>query len=165
MSTQNHDDVFLQPLSLNDARIVFGWRNDPTIIRLSSSQKNVLWEEHEDWIKNSVDNPDRQVYIIYYGKQAIGQVRFERMQETNNAVISVYLLNEFTGMGLGVLAIKSGIKAIFLLWNNLVQIYAYVRKDNIPSQKAFAKSGFKITPGKEYDIQDHITYSLNNYAG
>ena len=155
-------DFHLELLRLSDARMVFEWRNKPEIVRLSSSQKIVLWEEHEAWIKNSINNPGRQVYIMYSKNTAVGQVRFERIEASKNAAISVYLLHEYTGTGLGVAGIKLGVQTIFSLWNDLWEIYAFVREDNIPSQKAFHKSGFKPAENNRNEVEDHVIYTIKN---
>lgn len=156
--------MHLRPLDLKDTQLIFDWRNDPIIISLSSSQKNVTWEEHKNWIKNSIDNLHRKVYIIYIGEFAIGQVRFDRITNTKCAAITVYLLNIHTGNGYGVDAIKLGTDSIFLIWKDLMEIYAFVREDNIPSQKAFIKSGFKNTYHANPLPPKHLIFSIKNHA-
>lgn len=157
-------DLYLKPLDLKDIKMVFAWRNDPKIVKLSSSQKKVTWEEHKAWIKNSIHNPQRKVYIIYSGTTALGQVRFDRIEKTSTAAISVYLLNEFTGKGYGVKSIQLATDSIFKLWADLTEIYAFVRKSNLASQKAFEKSGFTISTNEVDRIENHLSFRITNYA-
>lgn len=126
------------------------------IVRLSSSRKTVSWEEHRTWIADSIINADRQVYIIYTNSEAIGQVRFDRTK-SHSATISVYLLSGHTGKGLGVAAIETGIKSIFETWRNVKEVLAFVRADNVPSQKAFRKAGFALAGKDPLQPKGHLT--------
>jgi RimJ/RimL family protein N-acetyltransferase len=152
--------IHLKTLSLRDTKMIFDWRNDPTIVGLSSSQKKVTWEEHEEWIKGSIHNAARQVYIIHTDSGAIGQVRFDRLIKPTDVAISVYLLGEYTGQGMGVKAIQEGTQSIFNLWSDIHEVYAFVRSDNYPSHKAFLKSGFTIQAGSIYDRDEHLTFTI-----
>ena len=135
----------LRPVTADDARLVFAWRNDPQIIAVGTLQRSVTWDEHEEWFKETVGGERRKMFIVQEGDEPIGQVRFERM-DGGQCAISVYLLEKFTGKGLGVDAIRYGCWEICRHWN-IQKIVACVRSDNKHARSAFLKAGFLEQPG------------------
>lgn len=133
--------IKIRSLRLEDAKLIFEWRNDPFIVARSTSQRNVTWDEHLNWIRNSIENQNSHVYLVINQKNvAIGQVRFNHLSDSN-WVISVYLLKEYTGRGIGVESIKLGCATLCQTLGN-VNIYAFVRNDNVIGVKAFKKAEF-----------------------
>lgn len=133
--------IGLRPATSEDARLIFNWRNDPVIVRLGSSQREVTWAEHEKWFSQSISSRERRIFIVEKDGLAIGQVRFDRASVTE-CVISVYLGREFTGHGWGVEAMRIGCEMIFTLWP-VERVSAWVREENRASQSAVRKVGFK----------------------
>lgn len=135
------DTIALRPATMDDREMVFRWRNDPFILGHGSSQREVQWEEHKQWFENTIFGESRKTFIVLNQGDPIGQVRFDR-QDEQTAVVSVYLLQAFTGRGLGVQAIRMGCDAIFESWV-IDRIVACVREDNLASRSAFLKAGFQ----------------------
>jgi RimJ/RimL family protein N-acetyltransferase len=132
--------IKLRPAVLEDAEMVFNWRNDAFIVSLSFSQHTVRWDEHIKWFGETISGNTRKMFIIQNGDQPIGQVRYDRLDEVN-CIISVYLLQEFTGKGYGVKAIRYGCSEIIELWG-FQNTIACVRSDNLRARSAFVKAGF-----------------------
>lgn len=121
--------------------MLFGWRNDPDIVRRGSLQKTVTPEEHAEWFISSLAAPhERRLFVVEHSSREIGLVRFDRM-ETGEALIGVYLAGAHTGKGLGVAAIRAGCRDIGQCWD-VTRVYACVRDDNPAAKKAFEKAGF-----------------------
>ena len=133
--------ISLRPAALTDAEVIFGWRNRPLIVRLGSSQRQVSWEEHVQWLTESLASERHRLFIIQWEEVAIGQVRFHRWQ-SSECVISVYLAPEFTGNGWGVEAIRQACDLIFESWT-VNSVVACVRAENHGAQAAFRKAGFE----------------------
>jgi RimJ/RimL family protein N-acetyltransferase len=74
----------------------------------------------------------------------IGVLRFDR-QGAEHAVISVYLIPQETGRGLGVASIRLGCHRITQEWK-VRRVLAHVRKDNPIGSKGFRKAGFSSYP-------------------
>lgn len=148
--------IRLRPLELDDASLLFTWRNDPFIVSLGSQNKTVLWEEHKAWITETVLGKLRRAYLILIDDLPAGQIRFDKEKdESAGCIISIYILKEFTGRGAGTTAIELGCEAIKREWHNLNTIHAKVLLNNLNGQKAFLKSGFVI--GKDED-ERHKTF-------
>jgi len=151
--------ISIRPLKEHDADLIFKWRNLPSIIQISSSQKEVSWDEHIAWIRASVNNPNRLVYIIEKDGTGIGQVRFEKdKKDATEAIVSIYLVDNFTGKGIGPVAMALSIKEVFEKWTEVIRILAWVRKENQRSQLFFLKQGF--LPCSEIQDAEHEVYVL-----
>lgn len=154
------DLISIRLLKEEDADVVFKWRNSSTIIQLSSSQRVVSWEEHLNWIKSSINSPVRLVFIVEYNNISVGQIRFEREnEESEKAIISIYLIDSFTGRGIGKRAFNLSLTQLIEYWQNIAYVLAWVRKENFEGQAFFQKQGFML----QKDIQDlkHFLYVLN----
>lgn len=145
--------IVLRPANLGDLDMVFRWRNDPFILAHGSLRREVEREEHQKWFAETVSGKARQMFIILEHQilepqvtgadKAIGQIRFDR-ESSRECVVSVYLLQEFTGRGYGVQAIRMGCAAIFQTWD-VDRVVACVRFDNQAGRTAFLKAGFNET--------------------
>jgi len=125
-------------------RRVYAWRNNPWIISLGSSQQAITWEEHREWFQRMLADTRHLLLIIESdGGVGAGTVRLDRTDE-QRAVVTIYLLHEFTGRGLGVQALSDACLLSFTRWP-IETIHAYIREDNRPSLSAFAKAGFVDT--------------------
>lgn len=150
--------IELRPLVIEDAPLIFQWRNDPFIVALGSRKKQVTWDEHYTWMQATVHSNMRKAFLILLNNTPIGQVRFDRESSKANCVISVYLLQDYTGKGLGVASIVEGCSLIREIWSDAQNIYAYVLKGNINAQKAFLKTGF--VQDSLYEDADHFAFVM-----
>ena len=108
----------------------------------------------------ALSDPDHLIFIVMQESEPIGQVRFDRRDEM--AVISVYLVEERTGRGLGIEAIRRGTPggAAFKEWN-ISKVVACVRQDNLHATRAFAKSGYTESKGDSgFCPPAHFTYCV-----
>lgn len=128
----------------SDREMIFGWRNDPWIVGLSAGRRAVTRAEHDEWFGRTVADPGALLFVVEAGGVPAGQVRLIRGGEAGEgeAAISVYLLKEHTGRGLGAAAIAQGCAEAFAQWSALRRVRAQIRRDNAPSIRAFEKAGF-----------------------
>ncbi len=132
--------VVLKPLEFEDGKLIYKWRNDPSIVKMSSLQKDVTWEEHVKWMKETVQSGDRRAFIINVDTVSCGQIRYDRMEESV-WIISVYLVGDFTGKGIGGKAIEVG-NTIMMNRQDAREVWAFVRGENEAGLNTFRKSGF-----------------------
>jgi RimJ/RimL family protein N-acetyltransferase/SAM-dependent methyltransferase len=132
--------VDIRPMVAGDADMVLGWRNDPFIVARSTSQRQVSREEHFRWVGAAVEDPSRLCLIILVDGAPAGHLRFDRAGAA--AMVTVYLLEPFTGEGAGVRALTEAIPLAFGRWAEIGTIEALVRRDNAAGRKAFLKAGF-----------------------
>lgn len=132
---------------LGDMSLVYAWRNHPDIIELSLSRRVIPWSEHQRWFRETIVSRDTPFFLIEEAGVPIGILRFERPDE-RTAVISIFLMPDFTGQGKGVSAIRLGCEWAASHWGP-IDVVAQVRSDNLRSISAFRKAGFLVrqSPG------------------
>lgn len=157
--SSGEETISLRLATMNDLEMVFRWRNDPFILAHGSSQCEVTRDEHEAWFAETIRGIRRRMYIVVRSTEPIGQVRFDREGESD-CVISVYLLNEFTGQGWGVDAIRLGCESIFQSWD-VSRVIACVRKDNPRGRGAFLRAGFQENESAVTCPDDHSCLVLS----
>lgn len=124
-----------------DARLVWGWANDPSVRMVSFSSELIPWGQHLKWFKSKLNDPDCVFYIIVNEEETpVGQVRYD--VSGHEAVISVSLDANFRGRGYGSAAIELASRQLFRV-SGATLIHAYVRMANEASSKAFLKAGFR----------------------
>ena len=158
MSAAVPPEIRLRPAVLEDAELVFRWRNDPFILARGSSQRPVSWDEHRRWFEETVAGRQRQLFLALLDGRPAGQVRFDR-SGADACVISVYLLEEFTGKGHGLEVIRRGCQEVFRLWG-VRTVIACVRGDNARGRSAFLKVGFVEQPRSGLCPADHVALTL-----
>jgi len=63
--------------TIDDARMLFDWRNDPQTRAMSNTQDAVDWESHVTWLQASLECPDRDILIAEVNGP-VGTVRRDR---------------------------------------------------------------------------------------
>jgi RimJ/RimL family protein N-acetyltransferase len=155
--------VALRVATMADAEMLFRWRNDPFVMMRGSSQRPVTWEEHLPWFEATLTGNNRKVFIVMIDDQAAGQVRFDRANfdraNEDACTISVYLLEPYTGRGLGVEAIQRGCEMVLAEWP-VERIVACVREENAAARAAFHKAGFERIDDSTVCGSGHRTFIL-----
>ena len=159
----------LRPATPDDTQRIFEWRNDPWIVSLSTSQRTVAFAEHRQWMQKVLEGGQHLLFVIEpESGLATGTVRVER--RNSQAVITIYLLRQFTRQGLGVHAIREACVKAFARWP-VESIHAYIRRDNQSSVSAFSKAGFALAdsnlscPEDHYEMVVHRKILGDAYAG
>jgi RimJ/RimL family protein N-acetyltransferase len=150
--------IELRPATIADQDIVFRWRNDPFIVAHGSSNRAVSWEEHQNWFAETISGKSRKMFIVIDQGKPIGQIRFEH-ENQHDCVVSVYLLQEYTGRGYGLRVIALGCALIFDAWD-VDRIIACVRLENRAGRSVFLKAGFKEAETLKSCPADHHSLIL-----
>lgn len=146
--------IHLRPAAPEDCELVFIWRNLPEIVQLSSSMRKVSFSEHMEWYEQVLSDESRPVFLIEECRSPVGLIRFE-INKSNEAEISIYLLQGKTGRGLGPAAIMLGCDLV-ITRKNVKKIIANIRKNNTRSVIAFTKCGFELMRGTS-EALEHVT--------
>lgn len=128
--------------NINDIKKVFLLSNDDTVRQNSINQQKIKWENHVAWFNDRIKNTNEPFYIIETSEcEFIGQVRFEKKEEV---IISISIMPDFRGKGLASEIIKFCTKK-----SKLNNILAYIKEENLPSQRSFLKAGYCFLKQKE----------------
>ena len=91
--------LFLRPATLEDAKILFEWRNDPQVREASHNQGEISFEDHLAWLEGSLANPDRKLYIAEEDGVSVGTVRSDWVE--NAYTLSWTVMPGARGKGVG----------------------------------------------------------------
>jgi RimJ/RimL family protein N-acetyltransferase len=142
-----------------DARLLFEWVNDPVVRAQSFTQATVPWEDHERWFARKLADARCLLLIAEDAQsQPMGQVRFD-LGDDSSAVISIAMAPERRGQGYGAAAIARACEVLRARHGPLT-VLAYIRRDNLASQRAFSRAGFSAPVALEYQGQAAVRQSL-----
>jgi RimJ/RimL family protein N-acetyltransferase len=126
--------VSIRPATMNDARMLLRWKNDPVVRKFSIiSHEKIKLRDHIKWLSKNIDN------IVIIGDN-FGDMRIEPDGE-----VSIRIDKKFRGKGVGSEALK-------ILEIIPGKFYAKIVYGNNASYHLFRKSGFVAT--RHY--QDYI---------
>lgn len=140
MTVGTRRKLSIRPAGNTDAASIFAWRNSRFIASRAASGRLVEWDEHTHWFAAALNDPSQRLYVLQFDEMPAGLARFER-EENGDAIISIYLVKEYTGHGHGIVAIQAACAQVAHDWPDS-RIVARVRKDNRLGLRAFPKAGF-----------------------
>lgn len=125
---------------VDDLMTYFRWANEPEARRQAIRTDPIDLATHTRWFERKINHPTDFLYIFEHGRQAIGQVRFER--EYDRYLISFSVAAEARGRGLGTQLIKLGLEHLQRSLGRRPRVRAYVRPMNQASRRVFEQNGF-----------------------
>ena len=121
--------------TIDDAKLLFDWSNDPLVRENSHNTTQINWENHIDWLTEKLKS-DSKILILYYRNKAIGIIRFDNKGEY--FLINYSIDQQFRGKGFGTKIIQLGLQRM----EKGSSFEAIVKKDNLSSIKIFEKLNF-----------------------
>lgn len=122
-------------------KLLFEWTNDPVTRNASFNSNLIAWDEHVKWFSGKLSKPDCRIYIFNYNNVPCGMVRLE--QVNNEVVIGVSVDQHFRGQGLAHQMISLATRK-YAEEFNVKLVTAYIKHDNISSQRAFERANFRF---------------------
>jgi RimJ/RimL family protein N-acetyltransferase len=132
----------LRPATLDDAQLIWNWRNHPEVRALSFSEQRIALGSHQSWMRQKLADPNC-VYWIALDKFGlpVGQIRCD-VDAAGSATVNVIVEQGRRGTGIGTVLIKLAMDSMFE--QGLArQMMAQIRPVNIASERAFRKVGFQ----------------------
>lgn len=126
--------------TINDARMLLDWANDPLVRSSSLSPEPIEWKNHLEWMERKLADGRCRIYIGIVGNRAIGQIRFD-VRDDGDAEIDVHLSPAEHGRGYGTRLIMEGVKRFFGETSSK-SVHSLVKTGNAASRNAFVKAGF-----------------------
>ena len=156
----------LRPATADDARKIFDWRNDPWIANLSATGPIESWDDHTRWFREALCSDRHLLFVIRTDEGIeVGTVRLDKADESKGN-ITIYMLRDYTGHGLGVRVLKEACQNAFTEWTWLQSIHALIRQERQEhiahdgSRKAFSKAGFVLVPSRAASSHEYIEMAL-----
>jgi RimJ/RimL family protein N-acetyltransferase len=85
--------------AINDADILFEWRNDSETRKSSHNSQKIKPEEHIEWLKASLNNSNRKIFIVEYNGDLVGTIRTDYLN--GDCLLSWTVAPKARGRGIG----------------------------------------------------------------
>jgi spore coat polysaccharide biosynthesis predicted glycosyltransferase SpsG/GNAT superfamily N-acetyltransferase len=130
---------------MDDARLLWQWRNDPTTRAGSRSSAEVTWDEHVGWLTASLARNDRVLLVVEHALVPVGTVRWD-LEGKGEWEVSIAVAPERRGQSLGRTLLHTGEMALFdVTQSKGTEVTAYlavVHVDNAASVRLFESSAY-----------------------
>jgi RimJ/RimL family protein N-acetyltransferase len=93
-------EIVLRRAAMTDAERLYRWRTDPETCAASLHTGPIEFESHCAWLVNSLDDPNRQIYVAEYRGEPIGTVRADKVD--SGWRLSWTVAPEFRARGFGI---------------------------------------------------------------
>ncbi|MCO4763246.1 MAG: GNAT family N-acetyltransferase [Myxococcales bacterium] len=142
-------DLYLRPATSSDMEATLAWANDPDT-RAASFQTAVITRQiHAAWFENSLQRPDRHLFIAMLPDTpplCAGFVRLQYVSDTL-AEVSINIAPEARGRGVGRRALRALEQAA--RERGFEKLLATIRPENLGSVRAFRSVDYEaITDGE-----------------
>jgi len=135
--------ITLRRVTYDDCNLVWQWSNEEETRKASFSQGLISWDEHVQWFKEKLADPNHVFFIATNGnKNPIGQIRYS--VEGKKAIVSFSIAPESRNLDYGSELLRVATLRLFRE-TEVEEILAFVKADNPVSFKTFQKAGFKKT--------------------
>ena len=136
-------DITLRPAEQRDCRRIFTLSNQRDVRAVSISPRPIEWNEHCRWFADRLEDPCTLLLVIEDAHgDFIGQLRYDAHGE--RATVSISLLAECRGRGVGVSALVRGDGMAFEHWPEVRGLQAFIEPANVRSREAFSRVGYGV---------------------
>ena len=127
----------LREVTKSDWKVLLEWRNDKITRQNSFNSDLVSVSEHKEYIKNTITNPNRTLFILEYNKIPVGTIREDRLDK-DEFELSYIISPMYRGKKIGQIMMS-----LYLI-ERKESFLCKVKEENVPSIKMIEKLGFKL---------------------
>ena len=151
--------IDLRKATINDSKLIFDWSNDDLVRQNSFNSEKLIFENHKKWFTEKLQESNQLFLIAIVDNKEAGLIRFNI--EEKNAVIGIVISNRFRGKQLASRLLIASSKEYFK--TNTLPIFAYIKKENSASIKAFQNAGYSLFKDTRVNEHESVIYQLENY--
>ena len=140
--------------TLDDAKLLFEWRNDEGTRVRSRSTGELDWNSHIEWLELSVASTQRRLLIVENEHSPVGTVRWDRVGD-DRWEISITVAPRERGQGRSAAVLAMGEQA--MSDQAPVTLVADIHTNNHASLRLFAAAGY--TPDRPADPGGFLTFA------
>ncbi|MDR2555814.1 MAG: GNAT family N-acetyltransferase [Fibromonadaceae bacterium] len=135
-------DISLREITENDTPFILELRNSEFVKNNFVIREQFTEQSQKKWLDSVVATGKAIQYIILNDNLPIGSVYIRNIDYTQkNGEFGIFMREDFTGKGFGVVATKEILKIAFEKLK-LHRVYLRVFPDNLSAIKAYEKAGF-----------------------
>ncbi|MBT7622946.1 MAG: GNAT family N-acetyltransferase [Flavobacteriaceae bacterium] len=127
----------LREVKKSDWKVLLKWRNDNITRQNFFNSDLISVSEHKEYIKNTINNPNRTQFILEYNEIPVGTIREDRLDK-GEFELSYTISPMYRGKKIGQI-----IMSLYLI-ERKGSFLCEVKEENIPSIKMIEKLGFKL---------------------
>jgi RimJ/RimL family protein N-acetyltransferase len=142
--------IVLRPVCISDAEVLFAWRNDPDTYTNSSTNRPVAWDEHVDWLTESLLHGRRELLIGVHDETPVGVIHADHKPGWIKMGWSIAPRSRRKGYG------KEMVKLAAEHFPGL--LIAFIKPLNVASQKIADAAGFKLAGNEGKNANFCFTY-------
>jgi UDP-2,4-diacetamido-2,4,6-trideoxy-beta-L-altropyranose hydrolase len=124
-----------------DARMLFEWRNHPSVRAVSFDRDPIAWTHHQQWLASVLTHPDKLLLIGHRAGAPVGVVRFDICSD--QAEVSIYRVPG-SEPGLGSELLRSAERWLSSSRPHVQHCLADVLGNNVASHKLFAAADYEV---------------------
>lgn len=155
------DTMTVRDATMDDARLMLDWRNDPATRAVSRGSAEIDWDGHLAWVARKLADPDCRLMIGKIGAVPVGVIRFDRDAASGDCEVSLYLDPDLQGLKLGP-AMLAAAEALAFPDSD---IHAEVLAGNVGSERLFLGGGYAAISAATADTPAHFLKRRRVAAG
>jgi len=137
------NNVYLRLVKWSDIDLLYEWANDKEVRNNSFNTSIIPYNDHKHWFDNCMQDENTVIYLLFDTELKIGQIRVDCTEQ--KAKINYSISKEYRGLGYGKIIIKLMEKKIVIDKPGIRYIKAFVKSENVVSQKVFEDNGYAGT--------------------
>ena len=127
----------LREVKKSDWKVLLKWRNDNITRQNFFNSDLISVSEHKEYIKNTIANPNRKLFVLEYNDIPVGTIREDRL-ENDELELSYTISPMYRGKKIGQIMMS-----LYLI-DTEGSFLCEVKEENISSIKMIEKLGFKL---------------------
>lgn len=157
------DYISLRKAEKKDIYTIYELSNETEVRKNSFNPDKIDFETHKNWLTNKLENKTCLFLVAEIHDKFIGQVRFDISGD--EAIISISLVKEYRGLGIGRILIQKAIDFLRLEKPNILFVKSYIKEGNIQSVRLFETTGFQFVNATIVNEQNAIEYLYSFHKG
>ena len=103
-------EITIKEARVENLKDVFLWRNESNTIPWMADKKPVKFEDHKNWFNKAIKDSTCLFFVIYANDQAVGQIRYNLEQKSNQKIarVSMNITESMQGKGIGTKVFELG---------------------------------------------------------
>jgi UDP-2,4-diacetamido-2,4,6-trideoxy-beta-L-altropyranose hydrolase len=130
-------EVVLRACRPHDCAAIFAIANDPTVRAMAFSPDPIPWESHVGWFRRALETGGDRFFVTEVDGTIAGYVRFDQ-----EGIVSIAVGGPFRGQGVATRMLREAVLRLVQV-SPAPRITAYVKPENLASQRTFAAAGFR----------------------
>lgn len=142
-----------------DSEFLFNLRNEESVRAVSLNSDPIKWENHQQWFKKRLVNPNNIIFISELEGKPVAQTRYDVSGDSAEASIAV--VKDFRGRGLGSEILKRTAEKFWEAFPKVKAIHAFINLGNKASVRSFGKAGYQLAGQSDHGglVRDEMVLS------